>query len=200
MIEKLPKEWEDHNIANLGALARKINEIVDKLTPEKPHYLICPHCGSDRWSRGSTSTLMGGSTNYHTYSCFKCGKTTKVKRVKMGYSEGVSVTLGLKGIKMIEKLPKHFDHPKITAKINEIIDHLNKAHEEGYHIPFGGAFLVTDEMKHIMNSGGCNIDLFCHDCEQEDAYFRAVDKKRTVTCEQCPYKEARLKQGKKLLT
>lgn len=43
--------------------------------------LVCPHCGGDKWEPYSSTTLLFGPVNYHTYTCADCGKSTKVKRV-----------------------------------------------------------------------------------------------------------------------
>jgi hypothetical protein len=93
MIEKLKvipdkyrprvrSEFEENTVGAIQRLTMKMNEIIDVLiTPEEPRVLICPHCYSDKWAKMSSTTLMGGPINYHTYHCFECGKSTKVMRV-----------------------------------------------------------------------------------------------------------------------
>jgi len=60
----------------------KLNEVIDKLNGPPPNILICPHCSSDEWESGCMSTLLAGSTNYYTYTCSNCGKSTTVKKVR----------------------------------------------------------------------------------------------------------------------
>jgi hypothetical protein len=63
-------------------IADKINELVDAHNGEDPRVLICSHCGSNEWEDTCSSTLMGGLMNYYTYTCYKCGKNTRVMRIK----------------------------------------------------------------------------------------------------------------------
>jgi predicted nucleic acid-binding Zn ribbon protein len=82
MIRKLEYPPKGYNAVDSLTLLGKINEIIDAITSKPAPYLVCPHCGGEKWESTHSATLMGGPMNYYTYTCSNCGNHTKVRRIK----------------------------------------------------------------------------------------------------------------------